>query len=98
MNKGDKINHQGKQLKPHTSWGKETMKFKVDKKNRLHNTERVRCTGVLCKKKARTDRTYVFKGRECQSCYSAFFDDLRYSPRAETPHFDAQFLTRLDLV
>ena len=88
----------GQKLKPHKSWGKETMRFKVDKKDHRLNKEKVRCSGELCKKKEKGERNIVHKGEECAKCYNEDFKGLRYSPSEETPHFDTQFLTRLDLV
>jgi hypothetical protein len=85
-------------LTPDSSWGKETMKFKVDKKDHRLNKEKFRCSGELCKDKDKGERNIVHKGEECPKCYNEEFKKLRYSPSEETPHFDAQFLTRLDLV
>ncbi len=88
----------GQKLKPHTSWGKGSYRFKMDKKGHRLNKEKVRCSGELCKNKDRSERNIVHKGEECGKCYNEDFKGLRYSPTEETPHFDAQFLTRLDLV
>ncbi len=96
-NKGKKITR-GKQIKPDSSWGKETMVFKVEKKKYRRNSEKVRCTGAKCMENPnKMERNQVYKGQECSTCYNEFFKDLRYSPQSETPNFDPQFLTRLDL-
>jgi hypothetical protein len=88
----------GQKLKPHTSWGKGSYRFKMDKKDHRLNKEKVRCPGELCKNKDKGDRNKVYKGEECDACYHDYFKELRYSKRSETPRYDAQFLTRLDLV
>ena len=88
--------HGGIRLKPDSSWGKETLKFKVDKKNNRFDKERVRCTGVKCKKKPSNERNKVLKGQECEPCYKAYFEELRYQP-SDTPYFDNEFLTRYTL-
>lgn len=88
----------GQKLKPHKSWGKGSYRFKMDKKDHRLNREKVRCSGELCMEKKDAERKKVPKGEECPKCYNEGFKKLRYSPSGETPHFDAQFLTRLDLV
>jgi len=88
----------GQKLKPHTSWEKGSYRFKMDKKDHRINKGKVRCSGELCKSKEKGERNIVNKGEECARCYNEEFKKLRYSPSGETPYFDAQFLTRLDLV
>lgn len=95
-NKGKKISNTGIRLLPDSSWGKETMKFKVDrKKPKRSPKDRIPCDGVLCKDKPKEDKAYVYKGEECDACYSHEFKHLRYSPHV-TPYYDPQFLTRLN--
>ena len=95
-NKVKKITR-GKQIKPDSSWGKETMRFKVEKKKYKRTTrDRIPCEGELCKKKSKENKAYVFKGEECADCHNHHFNSLRYSP--QSPYFDNEFLTRLELV
>ena len=96
-NKGKKITR-GKQVKPHSSWGKETMRFKVDKKDHRLNKERVRCEGQLCMKMIKMERNMVYKGEECEKCYNSTFEEFRVRPSSQTPYFDNEFLTRFTLV
>lgn len=95
--KNNKQLYKGLRLKPDSSWGKETLRFKVDKKNSHFEKERVRCSGVKCKEKEKTERNYTKKGQECQSCYTAYFEELRIHPSTQTLHFENAFLTRYTL-
>ena len=101
MNKGNKIKHTGITLLPDKSWGKEVMKFKVDKKNYRHDKERVRCSGAKCierEKSKKGERNFAPKGEECEKCYSSSFEEFRVRPSSQTPYFDNEFLTRFTLV
>jgi hypothetical protein len=95
-NKGKKLKNVGVKLLPDSSWSKETMIFKVEKKKyRRTIKDRVPCEGVLCRDK-KENKSYVFKGEECDACYSHAFKDLRFS-QSQTPYYDPQFLTRLNV-
>ena len=96
-NKQNKQLHGGVRLKPNSSWGKETMKFKVDKKNSYFEKERIRCSGEKCKEKEKSERNFAPKGQECQTCYNAYFEEFRVRPSQQTPYFDTNFLTRFTL-
>jgi hypothetical protein len=89
--------HGGVRLKPDSSWGKETLKFKVDKKNNHFEKERTRCSGEKCKAKEKIERNFAPKGEECQTCYNAYFEEFRVRPSQQTPYFDNTFLTRFSL-
>ena len=89
--------HGGVRLKPDSSWGKETMIFKVDKKNSYFEKERIRCSGEKCNEKEKSERNFVSKGQECQTCYNAYFEEFRVRPSHQTPYFDNEFLTRFTL-
>lgn len=83
-----------KQISIKKSWGKETLKFKVDKKNNNFDKAVTYCQGKLCNARAKEkeERNKAPKGEECASCYNEDFKSLRLTP--ETPSFDTDFLTR----
>ena len=95
--KKNKQLHGGVRLKHNSSWGKETMRFKVDKKNSYFEKERIRCSGEKCNEKEKSERNFVSKGQECQTCYNAYFEEFRVRPSHQTPYFDNEFLTRFTL-
>lgn len=78
-------------------WGKETLKFKVDKKNNFSEKAITYCQGNLCNEKAekKEERNRAPKGHECSACWKEDFKSLRF--KEETPSFDSEFLTRYDL-
>jgi hypothetical protein len=87
-----------KKSNPRSSWGSETMKFKVDKKNNRFNKELIRCSGELCKNKPRAERKIVNKDEECASCYDLEFKKMRFNSKNENLTFDSEFLTRFNIV
>ena len=93
-NKG--IKHTGIKLKPDSSWKDKVGLFKPKAKKRYHS-DLVDCKGVICKAKDSVFTNKAPKGEECPRCFNEAFKNLRYKPQSETPNFDAQFLTRLDL-
>jgi len=86
-----------KQIEIKKSWGRETLKFKLDKKNPTSEMAINFCKGEVCNEKDKNGegRNKSPKGQECDRCYTEAFKHLRFRPISEAPRFDAQFLTRL---